>query len=80
MKYLISSLIILFMGFIPAEARDVEIKLLQTSDVHGNFFPYNFITQRPTRGSVARVATAVKKYREKSVSYTHLTLPTILLV
>ncbi|MCI9606895.1 MAG: bifunctional metallophosphatase/5'-nucleotidase [Muribaculaceae bacterium] len=42
---------------------EVKIKLIQTTDVHGNFFPYNFITRSPWKGSMARVASAVDSIR-----------------
>ncbi len=42
---------------------DVHIKILQTTDVHGNFFPYNFITRTPWKGSLARVATVIDSVR-----------------
>ena len=42
---------------------EVTIKLLQTSDVHGNYFPTNFITRQPAKGSLARVYSAVKEMR-----------------
>ncbi|MDE5922054.1 MAG: bifunctional metallophosphatase/5'-nucleotidase, partial [Muribaculum sp.] len=44
-------------------AEDVTLRMLQTSDVHGNFYPYNFITGKPSDGSLARVASAVKDVR-----------------
>ena len=31
---------------LPAQEREVKLKIVQTSDVHGNYFPYNFITQK----------------------------------
>ncbi len=48
----------------PAEAKEVKIKLLQTSDIHGNYFPTNFITRQPSKGSMARVSSLVKQMRE----------------
>jgi 2',3'-cyclic-nucleotide 2'-phosphodiesterase/3'-nucleotidase len=42
---------------------DVRIKILQTTDVHGNFFPYNFITRTPWKGSLARVASVIDSVR-----------------
>jgi 2',3'-cyclic-nucleotide 2'-phosphodiesterase/3'-nucleotidase len=42
---------------------EVKIKLIQTTDVHGNFFPYNFITRSLWKGSMARVASAVDSIR-----------------
>ncbi|MCM1021050.1 MAG: 5'-nucleotidase C-terminal domain-containing protein [Muribaculum sp.] len=36
---------------------------MQTTDVHGNFYPHNFITQQPAKGSLARVSTAANEAR-----------------
>lgn len=49
-----------------AMAEDVSVRLLQTSDVHGNFYPYNFITRQPSKGSLARVASAVKDVKSQA--------------
>lgn len=46
-------------------AEDVKLRMLQTSDVHGNFYPYNFITGKPSDGSLARVASAVRDVRSR---------------
>lgn len=46
-------------------AKEVEIKIYQTSDVHGSYFPYDFITGLPLPGSLARVSTVINKAREK---------------
>lgn len=45
-------------------AEEVKMKVVSTTDVHGNFFPYNFITRAPGSGSLARVATRVKALRD----------------
>lgn len=47
-----------------AQKNEVTVKLFQTSDIHGNYFPYDFITNRPWGGSLSRVAAAVKKARK----------------
>lgn len=47
-----------------AQTKTVEIRILQTSDVHGSFFPYDFISLKPAEGSMARVSSYVKKLRE----------------
>ena len=49
---------------LPAQEREVKLKIVQTSDVHGNYFPYNFITQKEWGGSLARVYALVQKNRE----------------
>lgn len=41
-----------------------KIKILQTSDVHGNFFPYDFINRCPESGSLARIHTYVENQRK----------------
>jgi 2',3'-cyclic-nucleotide 2'-phosphodiesterase/3'-nucleotidase len=51
---------------IPISAeKTISIKILQTSDIHGNFFPYDFIENRPAKGSLSRVYTYVKQERKK---------------
>ena len=47
-----------------AQKKTVEIRVLQTSDVHGCFFPYDFIDRQPAEGSMARVSSYVKKLRK----------------
>ena len=42
----------------------MRLKIVQTSDVHGNYYPYNFITQKDWAGSLARVHAFVQKERE----------------
>ena len=63
MKKLILALTLILSAFI-ADAKVVNIKIMQTSDIHGNYYPYNFITRQPWKGSLARVYTAVLKERE----------------
>lgn len=52
-------------GTIPAQERQVNIKLVQTSDVHGAFYPYDFIRQQPADGGLARVASYVREQRAR---------------
>ena len=52
----------------PAKAKaqkTITLSFVETSDVHGAFFPYDFIERRPMRGTMARVSTYIKKQREK---------------
>lgn len=55
-------LIFVFNSF--AQERIVNIKLVETSDIHGNFFPYDFMKQAPAQGSLARVYAFVQKNRQ----------------
>ena len=47
-----------------SQTREVKLKIVETSDVHGNFYPYDFIRRQPAEGSLARVQTFVKQQRE----------------
>ncbi|MEG1684627.1 MAG: bifunctional metallophosphatase/5'-nucleotidase [Bacteroides sp.] len=47
-----------------ARVKEVKLNIVETSDIHGNFFPYNFIEQKAWGGSLARVHTFVQKKRE----------------
>lgn len=45
------------------EPKPVQIKMVCTSDVHGNFFPYDFRQDKPARGSLARVSSYLNEIR-----------------
>lgn len=51
---------------ITAKQRIVKLHILETTDVHGGFFPWDFTTKRPMRGSLARVATYVENVRRNN--------------
>ncbi|MDE6216136.1 5'-nucleotidase C-terminal domain-containing protein [Bacteroides sp.] len=63
---LISLFISLFGGvmLLPAQEREVKLNILQTSDIHGNYYPYDFIRRREAAGGLARVHTFVQQRRE----------------
>lgn len=48
-----------------AKTKNIELRIIQTSDVHGCFFPYDFINRKPMKGTLARVSTYVNKLRSK---------------
>ncbi len=41
-----------------------HLTVVYTTDVHGNFFPYDFIRLQPAKGSMARVASYVEALRD----------------
>lgn len=47
--------------------KTITLHLLETSDVHGCFFPYDFINGEPKAGSLARVMTYVNKLRQERI-------------
>lgn len=48
-----------------AETKTVKLRVLGTSDVHGCFFPYNFIERKDTKGSLARLSTYAGMMRKR---------------
>ena len=45
------------------EGKTVELRFIETSDVHGSFFPYDFINRKSKAGTLARVSTYVNRLR-----------------
>ena len=45
-------------------SKEVTLKIIETSDVHGCYFPYDFIRRKPTDGGLAKVSSFVKQQRE----------------
>jgi len=51
---------------LPASAQQdktVRLKVIETSDVHGHFFPIDFMENKPIKGTLTRVNTYVQKQR-----------------
>lgn len=46
------------------DCKTVKIRMIETTDVHGRFFPYDFISGQPASGSLARVVTYVDSLRD----------------
>ena len=67
MKHLSLLLLLCLLSFSQSNAADklTTINIIETSDVHGNLFPYDFINRRPGKGSLARVATYLRQQRKK---------------
>ena len=47
----------------PKKGKTVKLRMIETTDVHGRFFPYDFVRQQPTEGSLARVSSYVDSLR-----------------
>lgn len=68
MKNLIFTAIALTCTIFPImgqETRTVKIKVIETSDVHGYFFPYDFMEGKALKGTLTRANTYINKEREK---------------
>lgn len=63
-SHLILSIFLLLATFTWAQQRIVKLKLVQTSDVHGNYFPYDFILRQDATGSLSRVCSYVRQERK----------------
>ncbi len=46
-----------------AQSKTVDLTFIETSDIHGAIYPYNFITAKPAPTSLAQVASLVKEER-----------------
>lgn len=65
MKRIFTVVLSLFLIFdLSATTKEVRLKLIETSDIHGNFYPYNFIRRQEWGGSLARIYSYVQKQRE----------------
>ena len=66
MKKIVLSICLLCCISAHSKPKTVTIHLLETSDVHGSFFPYDFITLKPKRGTLARISTYVNRLRQET--------------
>lgn len=48
-----------------ADKKEVILNIIETSDVHGSYFPYDFITRKPQNGSLARLSSLVNERRSQ---------------
>ena len=68
MKKAISTAIAMLCTMSPAigqQTKTVKLKVIETSDVHGHFFPYDFMEQAPLKGTLVRANSYIKKERAK---------------
>lgn len=64
-KYITLAVLLLCLSMTAmAETKTINLKVIETSDVHGHFFPYDFIGQKPLKGTLARVNTYVQRQRK----------------
>ena len=46
-------------------SKTVTLKVIETSDVHGHFFPWDFMENRPLKGTLTRANSYINREREK---------------
>lgn len=64
MKKLFFILLTVWSLAVPAREKEVRLKIIETTDIHGNYFPYDFLNRRPGTGGLSRVCTYVRSQRE----------------
>lgn len=62
---LLVCILLLVPGALLAQKQVVKLKIVETSDVHGNYYPYDFTAQHDAPGSLARVSTFVREQRRE---------------
>ena len=45
--------------------KTVKLKVIETSDVHGHFFPWDFMNNKPIDGTLTRANTYITKQRQQ---------------
>src|SRR5690349_2213606 len=46
-------------------ARQAEVTVLATTDLHGNIYPYDYLTGHPAERGLAKIATLIAHERQK---------------
>ena len=66
MKQILTALLLVltFNSQVMSQQRTIKLRVIETSDVHGSFFPYDFINRQPKAGSLARVSSYVDSLRQ----------------
>ena len=67
-KFLTLATVVLLQASLVVAQRDsktIRLKVIETSDVHGYFFPWDFMENRPIKGSLTRANTYINKQRQQ---------------
>lgn len=68
--FLLSFLLFLLINF--SFAQTVNVKIIETSDVHGAIFPYDLVNDRPSNSSLAQVMTYLNEQRSDTNQFVFL--------
>lgn len=60
---LLLTICLLIPAIMQAKKETVTLHIIETSDVHGCFFPWDFINKQPMKGTLARLSTYVSNVR-----------------
>ena len=65
-KIILLALTLMTMSPVMAQqAKTVKMKVIETSDVHGHFFPWDFMNNKPIKGTLTRANSYINREREK---------------
>lgn len=64
-KILLISALLICTTNIMAKDTKIYLRVIETSDIHGWFFPHDFINRKPKKGTLSRVITYVDSLRNK---------------
>lgn len=62
---LLLTICLLIPAIMQAKKETVTLHIIETSDVHGCFFPWDFINKQPMKGTLARLSTYVSNVRRE---------------
>ena len=69
MKKIVISAVLMMSALIvtgaPKGNKTVKLKVIETSDVHGHFFPWDFTEGKPLKGTLVRANSYINKERKK---------------
>lgn len=63
--FLLALAFIVMQGVMAQQTKTVKMKVIETSDVHGHFFPWDFMNNKPIGGTLTRANTYISREREK---------------
>lgn len=61
---IVAILVVVLLFSASLSAQSLNVKIIETSDIHGAIFPYNFTASRTSKNSLAQIHTYVEKERE----------------
>lgn len=68
-KFILLSLLFVWLSVwccsLCAQTKEVKLKLVETSDIHGNYLPYNYMDHTDWGGGLSRISAYVKAERTK---------------
>ncbi len=63
MKRLLYLIFMALLAFSCSKPKNITLTILETTDLHGSIFPYDFVNGQPTDHSLAQVSTYIKQLR-----------------